>query len=59
MWIMENGKRYKVIYEDGEKVRDKILIFETSQEEFLVFFNPSKNIKEIIPKSRIVRIEEV
>ncbi len=59
MWIMENGKTYKVIYEDGKWVRDKVLVFQGFQDDFLVFFNPSKKIREIIHKSRVIRIEEV
>jgi len=56
---LKDGRTYKVIYEDGDRIRDKVLVFECFQDDFVVFFNPTKNIMEIIPKARIIRIEEM
>jgi hypothetical protein len=54
---MEDGKKYRIFYDDGERVRDKNLIFKKSSDGFLIFHNPQTGLEETIPQARIVRIE--
>lgn len=54
---MENGKPYKVWYNDGERTRNKILVFSKEQHGLLEFINKKTSNKEEMPVSRIVRIE--
>lgn len=54
---MEDGKKYRIFYDDGERIRDKSLIFRKSSDGFLVFYNPQSGLEECIPQARIVRIE--
>jgi hypothetical protein len=55
---MEDGKKYRIFYDDGERVRDKILIFKERSDGLLIFHNPQTRLEETIPQARIVRIEE-
>jgi hypothetical protein len=56
---MEEGKKYRIFYDDGERVRDKNLIFKKSDDGFLIFYNPQTMLEESIPRLRIVRMEGV
>ncbi len=56
---MEVNKKYRVVYWDGEKIADRILIFLSEESDFLEFLNPNKKVREFISKKNIVRIEEV
>ncbi len=55
---METPEAYKVWYSDGDKVKEKDLIFmDTWNDDFLEFINPQRKCTEIIPKSAIRRME--
>jgi len=56
---MEEGKKYLVIFNDGERVRDKKLVFKSFSNNFAVFFNPFTRTEESINISNIIRTEEV
>jgi hypothetical protein len=55
---MEANQKYRVFYNDGERVRDKILIFKTFSNGFAVFFNPHTNTEESLNVGCIIRVEE-
>lgn len=56
---MEERKKYRVFYDDGDKVRDKLLVFKCFSNNFAIFLNPLTNKEEQINADRIIRIEEV
>ena len=53
---MEEGRQYRVFYNDGERIRDKILVFKKEINNFIVFFNPSSNLEESINIANIISI---
>jgi hypothetical protein len=56
---MENGKKYRVFYHDGIRVRDKVLIFKFFSKGFAIFFNPLTQAEESLNLHRIIRVEEI
>ena len=57
---MKENTKCVVVFDDGEKVRSKNLIFVSREDDFFVFINAEKNnIIERINSKNIIRIEEV
>jgi hypothetical protein len=56
---MEEGRKYRVFYDDGERVRDKTLIFKSFTNNFAVFYNPVTKLEETLNLSFIIRIEGI
>ena len=56
---MDSGKRYRVIYSDGENTRGKILRFIRKDGSILIFNNEEKNIEENISENSFIRAEEI
>lgn len=56
---MDEGKMYRIFYDDGERVRDKTLEYRKKVDDFYVFWNPSSKTEESISIRRIIRIERV
>lgn len=50
---------WKVFYDDGSRVREKELEIVESTPSHYVFFNRFKNMQEIIPLHRVVRMEKM
>jgi len=56
---MERGNWYKIFYDDGDKIKNKLLIFLKKEGSFLIFENRIHKREEAINENRILRIEEV
>ncbi len=56
---MEEGKKYRIFYHDGERVRNKVLLFKKFKNGFAIFFNPLNDLEESLNSYNIIRIEEV
>ena len=55
---MEQNKKYKIIYSDGQQVRSKDLIFIRRDIPFFIFFNDLTKKEEMINQTQIIRTEE-
>jgi len=53
---LKKGSKMKVVYNDGEKIYVKDLIFEESDGNFMIFKNETNDNIEIINKEKIIRM---
>ena len=54
---MEKGQKFEVFYQDDKTTRHKTLTYKSEQGSFLVFINERTNKEELIPSSRVIRME--
>jgi len=56
---MDKGKKYLIVYYDGDRTRAKNLKFLRKDFPFFVFFNNFTKKEEMIHQDKIIRIEVV